>query len=71
MRHTLALDPAAVGKTIAVLPPKPMLAGAGLDVFEKEPHVLEAFWAMADLAAANLQAHFAGQPLFSAVPEWH
>jgi lactate dehydrogenase-like 2-hydroxyacid dehydrogenase len=70
---------------------KGVIAGAGLDVFEKEPHVPEAFWtmdnvvltphigsatrqtrqAMADLAAANLQAHFSGQPLLSAVPEWH
>ncbi len=70
---------------------KGVIAGAGLDVFEKEPDVPEAFWAMdnvvltphigsatrqtrqamADLAAANLQAHFAGQPLLSAVPEWH
>ncbi len=67
-----------------------VIAGAGLDVFEKEPHVPEAFWsmdnvvlaphigsgthqtrqAMADLAAANLQAHFAGKPLISPVPEW-
>lgn len=66
-----------------------VIAGAGLDVFEKEPHVPEAFWsmdnvvlaphigsgtrqtrqAMADLAAANLQAHFAGKPLISPVPE--
>ena len=70
---------------------KGVIAGAGLDVFENEPHVPEALWAMdnvvltphigsatrqtrkamADLAAANLQAHFAGQPLLSAVPEWH
>jgi len=69
---------------------KGVIAGAGLDVFEKEPDVPEAFWAMdnvvltphigsatrqtrqamADLAAANLQAHFAGQPLLSPVPEW-
>ena len=69
---------------------KGVIAGAGLDVFEKEPHVPEAFWAMdnvvltphigsatrqtrqamADLVAANLQAHFAGLPLLSAVPEW-
>lgn len=66
------------------------IAGAGLDVFDKEPHVPEALWsmdnvvltphiasatrqtrqAMADLAAGNLQAHFAGQPLLSPVPEW-
>ncbi len=65
------------------------IAGAGLDVFESEPHVPEALrrldnvvltphmasatWqtrqAMADLAAANLQAHFAGRPLLSPVPE--
>ena len=67
-----------------------VIAGAGLDVFEKEPHVPEAFWsmdnvvltphigsgtrqtrqAMADLAAANLHAHFSGLPLLSPVPEW-
>ncbi len=67
-----------------------VIAGAGLDVFEKEPYVPEALWAMdnvvltphiasgtrqtrqamADLAAGNLQAHFAGQPLLSPVPEW-
>ncbi|MEO6015734.1 MAG: 2-hydroxyacid dehydrogenase [Polaromonas sp.] len=66
-----------------------VIAGAGLDVFEKEPHPSEALWAldnvvltphiasatretrqaMADLAANNLQAHFAGLPLPSAVPE--
>ncbi|MEO6017486.1 MAG: 2-hydroxyacid dehydrogenase [Polaromonas sp.] len=66
-----------------------VIAGAGLDVFEKEPHPSEALWAldnvvltphiasatretrqaMADLAANNLRAHFAGQPLPSAVPE--
>jgi hydroxypyruvate reductase len=66
-----------------------VIAGAGLDVFEKEPHVPEAFWsmdnvvlaphlgsstqqtrqAMADLAAANLRAHFEGKPLISPVPE--
>lgn len=70
---------------------KGVIAGAGLDVFEKEPHAPEALWsmdnvvltphiasatwqtrqAMADLAAANLRAHFAGQPLLSPVPEWH
>jgi len=67
-----------------------VIAGAGLDVFEKEPHVPETLraldnvvltphiasatrqtrQAMADLAAANLAAHFAGQPLLSPVPEW-
>jgi hydroxypyruvate reductase len=66
-----------------------VIAGAGLDVFEKEPHVPEALWsmdnvvlaphlgsstqqtrqAMADLAAANLRAHFEGKPLISPVPE--
>ena len=66
-----------------------VIAGAGLDVFEKEPHPLEALWsldnvvltphmasatvqtrhAMADLAADNLRAHFAGQPLLTPVPE--
>lgn len=65
------------------------IAGAGLDVFEREPQVPEAFWsldnvvltphmasgtketrqAMADLALANLQAHFAGKPLLTPVPE--
>jgi hydroxypyruvate reductase len=68
---------------------KGVIAGAGLDVFEKEPHVPEALWsmdnvvltphiasatietrkAMADLAAANLRAHFDGKPLISPVPE--
>jgi lactate dehydrogenase-like 2-hydroxyacid dehydrogenase len=66
-----------------------VIAGAGLDVFENEPHVparLQALphvvlvphigsatgatrQAMADLAAGNLAAHFAGQPLLSPVPE--
>jgi hydroxypyruvate reductase len=66
-----------------------VIAGAGLDVFEKEPQVPDALkaldnvvltphmasgtWqtrkAMADLAVANLSAHFAGQPLLSPVPE--
>ena len=66
------------------------IAGAGLDVFDIEPHPPEALWAlenvvltphiasatwqtrqaMADLAAANLQAHFAGKNLLSPVPEW-
>jgi hydroxypyruvate reductase len=65
------------------------IAGAGLDVFENEPHVPDALramdnvvlsphigsatqttrQAMADLAFANLQAHFAGAPLPSPVPE--
>ena len=65
-------------------------AGAGLDLFDNEPHPPEALWAlenvvltphiagatwqtrqaMADLAAANLQAHFAGKNLLSPVPEW-
>jgi lactate dehydrogenase-like 2-hydroxyacid dehydrogenase len=68
---------------------KGAIAGAGLDVFENEPHVPEALramdnvvltphigsatratrQAMADLAFANLRAHFAGQALPSAVPE--
>ena len=68
---------------------KGVIAGAGLDVFEKEPHPLEALrkldnvvltphmasatretrQAMADLAVANLQAHFAGRPALSPVPE--
>ena len=66
-----------------------VIAGAGLDVFENEPHVPAALWgmdnvvltphmasgtrqtrqAMADLAVANLHAHFAGLPLPSPVPE--
>ena len=69
---------------------KGAIAGAGLDVYENEPHVPEGFWpldnvvltphmasatretrqAMADLALANLQAHFAGRPLHTPVPEW-
>jgi lactate dehydrogenase-like 2-hydroxyacid dehydrogenase len=68
---------------------KRTIAGAGLDVFENEPHVPAALraldnvvltphmasatretrQAMADLALANLQAHFAGKPLLSPVPE--
>jgi len=66
-----------------------VIAGAGLDVFENEPHVPERLkalphvvlvphigsatgqtrQAMADLAAGNLAAHFAGRPLLSPVPE--
>lgn len=66
------------------------IAGAGLDVFQDEPRVPEALFAldnvvlsphiasattetreaMAALAVENLVAHFAGQPLPSAVPEW-
>lgn len=66
-----------------------VIAGAGLDVFENEPHPLETLWAldnvvltphmasatvqtrqaMADLAADNLRAHFAGAPLLTPVPE--
>ena len=68
---------------------KGTIAGAGLDVFENEPHVPEALraldnvvlvphigsatvqtrHAMAARAFANLEAHFAGRPLPSAVPE--
>lgn len=68
-----------------------VIAGAALDVFEKEPHPSEALWsmdqvvltphmasatvqtrhAMAGLAVDNLRAHFAGQALFTPVPEWH
>jgi len=68
-----------------------VIAGAALDVFEKEPHPVEALWsmenvvltphmasgtvqtrhAMAKLAVDNLRAHFAGQALFTPVPEWH
>ena len=63
------------------------IAGAALDVFEKEPQVPEALFAldnvvlsphqgsathqtrnkMGDLVVANLDAHFAGEPLLSAV----
>lgn len=63
------------------------LAGAALDVFEKEPSVPEALFGldnvvlsphqgsathqtrnkMGDLVVANLDAHFAGEPLISAV----
>ena len=66
-----------------------VIAGAGLDVFENEPHVParllalphvvlaphigsatgQTRQAMADLAAANLAAFFAGRPLLSPVPE--
>jgi hydroxypyruvate reductase len=66
-----------------------VIGGAGLDVFESEPHVPERLralphvvlaphigsattqtrQAMADLAFGNLQAHFAGKPLLSPVPE--
>lgn len=66
-----------------------VIAGAGLDVFEREPEVPQALrelpnvvltphmasathetrQAMADLALANLQAHFARRPLLSPVPE--
>ena len=66
-----------------------VIAGAGLDVFEKEPHPLQALYkldnvvltphmasathetrqAMANLAVANLQAHFSGQPALTPVPE--
>jgi lactate dehydrogenase-like 2-hydroxyacid dehydrogenase len=65
------------------------IAGAGLDVFENEPHVPQALremdnvvltphvgsattetrQAMADLALANLEAHFAGRALLTPVPE--
>lgn len=66
---------------------KNMIAGAALDVFEKEPNVPEALYAldnvvlsphqgsatqqtrnkMGALVVANLEAHFAGEPLPSAV----
>jgi lactate dehydrogenase-like 2-hydroxyacid dehydrogenase len=66
-----------------------VIGGAGLDVFENEPHVPERLralphvvlvphigsattstrQAMANLALANLEAHFAGQPLKTPVPE--
>ncbi len=66
-----------------------VIAGAGLDVYENEPHVPAALLAldnvvltphmasgtvqtrqaMADLALANLQAHFSGKPVLTPVPE--
>jgi lactate dehydrogenase-like 2-hydroxyacid dehydrogenase len=65
------------------------IAGAGLDVYETEPHVPAELMALenvvllpqigsktvetkrrtAELAVANLAAHFAGRPLISPVPE--
>ncbi|MBT3361134.1 MAG: 2-hydroxyacid dehydrogenase [Rhodospirillales bacterium] len=65
------------------------IAGAGLDVFENEPHVpaelramenvvltphcgsgtIETRGRMAGLAVANLEAHFAGKPVLTLVPE--
>lgn len=65
------------------------IAGAGLDVFENEPHVPEELRAMpnvvlsphmgsgthetrrrmAELNAANLDCHFAGEPVMTPVPE--
>ena len=66
-----------------------VIAGAGLDVFENEPNVPSALWAMdnvvltphigsatqqtrsamANLALANVRAHFAGESLLTRVPE--
>lgn len=66
-----------------------VIGGAGLDVFEDEPHVPERLralphvvlaphigsattatrQAMADLAFANLEAHLAGRPVLTPVPE--
>ena len=66
-----------------------VIAGAALDVFENEPHPLQALCkldnvvltphmasasretrqAMADLAVANLRAHFSGRPALTPVPE--
>ena len=66
-----------------------VIAGAGLDVFENEPNVPNALWAMdnvvltphigsatrqtrsamANLALANVRAHFAGESLLTRVPE--
>jgi hydroxypyruvate reductase 2 len=63
------------------------IAGAGLDVFENEPHIpdelmnldtcvlqphagsstMETYQAMANMVAANLEAHFAGKPLLTPV----
>lgn len=54
--------------------PHPSEALWGMDNVVLTPHIASATrqtrQAMAELAAANLHAHFAGQPLVSPVPEW-
>lgn len=54
--------------------PYPPEALWSMDNVVLTPHIASGTWqtrqAMADLAAGNLKAHFAGQPLISPVPEW-
>ncbi|MDP1943041.1 2-hydroxyacid dehydrogenase [Rhodoferax sp.] len=54
--------------------PHPSESLWGMDNVVLTPHIASATrqtrQAMAELAAANLHAHFAGQPLVSPVPEW-
>jgi hydroxypyruvate reductase len=55
--------------------PHPSEALWALDNVVLTPHMASATvqtrHAMADLAVSNLRAHFAGQALFTPVPEWH